>query len=68
LELDFARLWCGQCRRSVLVAFSCHGRSFCTSCEKKKAAAAPWSAKTFTNEGLGDTRSVPRQVRNDKRV
>ena len=25
-----------QCRRSVLVAFSCRGRSFCPSCEKKK--------------------------------
>jgi hypothetical protein len=24
------------CRKSVLVAFSCRGRSFCPSCEKKK--------------------------------
>jgi hypothetical protein len=32
----FARLWCGECRRSVVVAFSCRGRSFCPSCEKKK--------------------------------
>jgi hypothetical protein len=36
LEHGFARLWCGECRRSVLVAFSCRGRSFCSSCEKKK--------------------------------
>jgi hypothetical protein len=36
LEHGFARLWCGECRRSVLVAFSCRGRSFCPSCEKKK--------------------------------
>ena len=36
LEHGFARLWCGSCRRSVLVAFSCRGRSFCPSCEKKK--------------------------------
>jgi Transposase zinc-binding domain/Putative transposase len=36
LEHGFARLWCSQCRRSVLVAFSCRGRSFCPSCEKKK--------------------------------
>jgi Transposase zinc-binding domain/Putative transposase len=36
LEHGFARLWCAKCRRSVLVAFSCRGRSFCPSCEKKK--------------------------------
>jgi len=36
LEHGFARLWCSQCRKSVLVAFSCCGRSFCPSCEKKK--------------------------------
>jgi hypothetical protein len=36
IEHGFARLWCGECRRSVLVAFSCRGRSFCPSCEKKK--------------------------------
>ena len=35
VEHGFARLWCGECR-SVLVAFSCRGRSFCPSCEKKK--------------------------------
>jgi hypothetical protein len=29
LEHGFARLWCPECRRSVLVAFSCRGRSFC---------------------------------------
>jgi Transposase zinc-binding domain len=27
---------CSECRSSVLVAFSCRGRSFCPSCEKKK--------------------------------
>ena len=25
LEHGFARLWCSECRRSVLVAFSCRG-------------------------------------------
>jgi hypothetical protein len=35
LEHGFARLWCSECRRSVLVAFSCRGRSFCPSCERK---------------------------------
>jgi hypothetical protein len=36
LDHGFARLWCGECRRSVVIAFSCRGRSFCPSCEKKK--------------------------------
>jgi hypothetical protein len=36
LEHGFGRLWCSKCRRSVLVAFSCRGRSFCPSCEKKR--------------------------------
>ncbi|HVO10117.1 MAG TPA: transposase zinc-binding domain-containing protein [Vicinamibacteria bacterium] len=36
LEHGFARLWCSQCRRSVPVAFSCRGRSFCPSCDKKR--------------------------------
>jgi Transposase zinc-binding domain/Putative transposase len=36
LEHGFARLWCSECRSSVRVAFSCRGRSFCPSCEKKK--------------------------------
>ncbi len=29
-------LWCSECRRSLLVACSCRGRSFCPSCEKKR--------------------------------
>jgi hypothetical protein len=32
----FARLWCPACRTSVLCPFSCRGRSFCPSCEKKR--------------------------------
>jgi hypothetical protein len=28
----FARLWCGSCDESRLVAFSCKGRGFCPSC------------------------------------
>jgi Transposase zinc-binding domain len=42
----FARLWCPECRRSVLVAFSCRGRSFCPSCEKKRQILwAEWLCK-----------------------
>jgi hypothetical protein len=33
----FARAWCGTCRKSYLVAYSCRGRSFCPSCEKKRS-------------------------------
>lgn len=36
LEHGFARLWCSECRRRVLVAFSFRGRSFCPSREKKR--------------------------------
>jgi hypothetical protein len=32
----FARLKCEDCGERRLVAFSCRGRSFCPSCEKKK--------------------------------
>jgi hypothetical protein len=35
LEHGFARLWCGECRHSVLVAFSCRGRSFCPSADAR---------------------------------
>ena len=34
-EHGFARAWCGKCRRSYLIPYSCRGRSFCPSCEKK---------------------------------
>jgi hypothetical protein len=36
VEHGFARLWCPTCRTSVLCPFSCRGRNFCPSCEKKK--------------------------------
>ena len=36
VEHGFARLWCPTCRTSVLCPFSCRGRSFCPSCEKKR--------------------------------
>jgi hypothetical protein len=46
LEHGFARLWCAQCRGSVLVAFSCRGRSFCPSCEKQRQLLwAEWLCK-----------------------
>jgi hypothetical protein len=51
LEHGFARLWCGECRRSVLIAFSCRGRSFCPSCEKKRQLLwAEWLCKDVLAE------------------
>ena len=35
-EHGFARAECQTCRASYLVPFSCRGRNFCPSCEKKK--------------------------------
>ena len=46
VEHGFARLWCGTCRTSVLCPFSCRGRNFCPSCEKKKQLLwAEWLQK-----------------------
>lgn len=46
VEHGFARLWCPTCRTSVLCPFSCRGRSFCPSCEKKKQILwAEWLQK-----------------------
>jgi len=46
VEHGFARLWCSTCRTSVLCPFSCRGRSFCPSCEKKKQLLwAEWLQK-----------------------
>jgi hypothetical protein len=46
VEHGFARLWCPACRTSVLCPFSCRGRSFCPSCEKKRQLLwAEWLQK-----------------------
>ncbi len=38
--------WCPTCRTSVLCPFSCRGRSFCPSCEKKRQLLwAEWLQK-----------------------
>lgn len=36
-EHGFARAWCAKCRKSFLIPYSCRGRSFCPSCEKKRS-------------------------------
>jgi hypothetical protein len=36
-EYGFARCWCSTCRLSYIVPYSCRGRSFCPSCEKKRS-------------------------------
>ncbi len=37
VEHGFARAWCGTCRLSCWIPYSCRGRSFCPSCEKKRS-------------------------------
>jgi hypothetical protein len=37
VERGFARAWCGTCRLSYLIPYSCRGRSFCPSGEKKRS-------------------------------
>jgi hypothetical protein len=37
VERGFARAWCGRCRLSYLIPYSCRGRNFCPSCEKKRS-------------------------------
>ena len=42
-EHGFARAWCETCRLSYVIPYSCRGRSFCPSCEKKRAVLwAEW--------------------------
>jgi hypothetical protein len=37
VEHGFARAWCNTCRTSYLIPYSCRGRNFCPSCEKKRS-------------------------------
>ena len=41
LDHGFARVRCGECRAEFLVAFRCHGRYFCPSCQARRLAE--WS-------------------------
>ena len=46
VEHGFARAWCSTCRTSYLIPYSCRGRNFCPSCEKKKQLLwAEWLQK-----------------------
>jgi hypothetical protein len=46
VEHGFARAWCATCRKSYLIPYSCRGRSFCPSCEKKRSLLwAEWLRK-----------------------
>jgi len=52
----FARAWCGTCRLTYLIPYSCRG-SFCPSCEKKRSSGRNGCAKSFgaaLDEGLSD--------------
>ena len=55
LTKSFARIYCENCKKSMLLPFSCKGRWFCPSCHEKKvllfgefitgtiATFTPWS-------------------------
>ena len=44
----FARAQCELCHASYLIPFSCRGRSFCPSCEKKRQLLwAEWLRETL---------------------
>ena len=46
VERGIARAWCETCRLSYLIPYSCRGRSFCPSCEKKRSVLwAEWLQK-----------------------
>jgi hypothetical protein len=36
LTKGFARIYCENCKKSMLMAFSCKGRGLCPSCQEKK--------------------------------
>ncbi|MDP6526781.1 MAG: transposase zinc-binding domain-containing protein, partial [Kiritimatiellia bacterium] len=36
LTKGFARIYCEDCKKSMLLPFSCKGRWFCPSCHEKK--------------------------------
>ncbi len=43
LRQGFARVRCAECGHEYLLAFSCKGRYFCTSCHTKRAVSfAGW--------------------------
>jgi hypothetical protein len=45
-EHGFGRAYCDACRATYVVPFSCRGRSFCPSCEKKHALLwAEWLSR-----------------------
>ncbi len=50
----FARLSCGECGESLLVAFSCKGRGFCPSClgRRMNATAANLMERVLPETGL----------------
>jgi len=51
LRCGFARLWCPNCRRDLLLPWSCRRRCFCPSCHQKRALLF---AEHVDEEVLGD--------------
>jgi ribosomal protein S27E len=66
LENGFARVRCGDCRKDVLVAFSCKGRGLCPSCGAKRAAQTAARLREEIFEPVGHAQwvfTVPKMLR-----
>jgi len=66
LENGFARVRCGECRKDMLVAFSCKGRGLCPSCGAKRAAATAARLREDVLEPVGHAQwvfTVPKMLR-----
>jgi len=65
-ENGFARVRCGDCRKDVLVAFSCKGWGMCPSCGAKRAAETAARLREDVLEPVGHAQwvfTVPKMLR-----
>lgn len=66
LENGFARVRCGDCRKEMLVGFSCKGRGICPSCGAKRAAETAARLREDVLEPVGHAQwvfTVPKMLR-----
>ncbi len=66
LENGFARVRCPDCRKDMLVAFSCKGRGLCPSCGAKRAAETANRLGEHVLEPVGHAQwvfTIPKMLR-----
>ena len=66
LDNGFARLRCSACAAEYLLAFSCKGRGFCSSCAGKRAAELAAFLREEVIEDVGHAQwvfSLPKMLR-----